>query len=232
MNSRRVFLHLKTALVAIAALTVLSGCGKSEEEEAREREERDRARLERVARFSGRVQQLEETLDLLDRDVDIQRGRIRTARADLEAIKENLKSYSRNPFPIPDITTATASAFFDEDYRKENKRREEQAKDDENRAISTLLLLAFIAFFVVWFGKMWRDRKQSPETVDDVRSWESAPAAPPSPHASAESAGAGSGSTYTYPSAGATPATEPMSGAEGGTRSDEERADDKPPSAF
>jgi hypothetical protein len=191
MEYRRSLPTAYTWIITVFAVLLMSGCGKSDRDASRERDQREKDRVMRIAVFSGRVHQLEETLDLLERDVDIQRNRIQAARGDLEAIKGGLKAYARNPFPVPEVTSATAAAIL-KNYRDDKIKHDVERKKAEKSTLSFLLLLAFIAFVVVWFGKMWKDRRveNGKDTIGEV-------------------GGESPGGSYTYPASppGSSPET-------------------------
>lgn len=171
--------------LAIAALSfALVACGGSDEKkkDSNDRKEKARVVASKVSALQARIDQLEDTLEQLDRETEIQQNRISAAKGDLAVIRETIDAAEAQTAHYLDrASSQTAIARKIRDSRREDDRKQER-EEAENSTLSTVLLLCFLAIVIIFGGKLWRDRSRATEGMDV-----------------SEGMASGSGASYTYP---------------------------------
>ena len=153
------------ALVAVCAL-MLGGCGGSGKEK-RTDDEKMKERAERALSLRidlGRTQQM---INQLRTYQETQAKQLAAAQSQLDALQSTLDSLE-NRYPALRTTTATLQHVK---ATRAAEQSEDAAKQEAGRGVfSTILIVLFIAFVVVWFSKIWRSKPQDqfPASPDSI----------------------------------------------------------------
>lgn len=165
---RRLFARVT---VILTGLVMLAGCGSGDKKESSEKkDEEKRPAYERVAILRERFDQLELSLDEMERELEIQRARIKKTRETALAIKRSLIKGNLKGYSIDTITTdpLVIAAIDKEKQRAEKKDKDEDDKKDNGGSVLLDITLAILIILLVLFILFvaLKDRKQaSPYTM-------------------------------------------------------------------
>jgi multidrug resistance efflux pump len=152
-----------TRLAAILAgcMLLLTACGDN-------KDKKDEDKKNAIASTPGikkRFNQLNGTLKNLEDGLEIQRKQIASAQAELDALRQTLGQQKLSEIGAEEF--ATTSVVVASSNGKVAKRIKDEDKDKEkatDRVFSTLVIVLFLLFAIVYLAKLWRDREYAPTT--------------------------------------------------------------------
>src|SRR5690606_23749171 len=107
---------------------------------------------ERVAILKDRFDQLENSLDELERDLDLQKDRINHTRKTMQSIKRSLIRGNLKGYSIDTITSDPQLMQVIEKHKEKKaaeKEKDNLKKKAENKFLGWLIILLILAFLVV-----------------------------------------------------------------------------------
>lgn len=153
-------------LLALSATALLAGCGGSDgkpEETSAEQEDKSKPAYERVAILRNRFDQLESSLNEMERDLEIQKKRIDQTRETAMAIKRSLVRGNLKGYSIDTITSDPAILQAIEKHKEkkaDDKEKEQIKKKSESKFFSGLVIILIIVFLIVVLAVAWKERTQ------------------------------------------------------------------------
>lgn len=160
---------LRMTFIVVAAM-LLAGC--SEDKPKQKSEKDNRSAQEKVLILKQRFQQLESSLDDMQRDLEIQKKQIESTREIVKSIRHSLvkgglKGYNLDNVSTTDPLVLNAVALQKE--RDQNKvKKEEEKKASENRLFNGLLLFIFFLIVVALFVVSLKDKKPGDNPSSEV----------------------------------------------------------------
>lgn len=193
---------LRFSLALVLGLFVLAGCGDDEKPEKEKDADEGKPAYERVMILKQRFEQLENSLDEMERDIKFQKQRIETARETAKDIKRSLIKGNLKGYSLDTITTdpMVLRAIEDQKAKDEEEKAEEEAKEEsDNLILNGLLIVLFLVFLVIIFVVALRDRDQG-SPYDNNRGTGTDNDVPPSPAdpSSSEDIPESAGSSFEY----------------------------------
>ncbi len=155
--------HFRTLLV-LSSMLLFAGCGSDENKEEKKDDDK-KPPYERVVILKERFDQLETSLDEMERDLEIQKKRIEKTRETAKAVKRSLLKGNLKGYSIDTISTdPVVIAALEKRVDKDNKDKVEEAEEEEseNFLLNTLLMIAFVILLIAIFWVALRDRNQTP----------------------------------------------------------------------
>ncbi len=154
---------LRITLALLGGLFIFSGCGSDDKKTDDEKDEKKPA-YERVVILKQRFTQLENSLDEMERDLEIQKKRIDSTRETAKSIKRsllkgNLKGYSMDTVSSDPLVITAMEKRQEKAQEKEAKQEKKSESDD--LIFNILLITLFLIFLVVLFVVAFKDRKQT-----------------------------------------------------------------------
>lgn len=146
--------------VAVCCAMMLSACGDDE----KDKKSKDKKAISSAPGLKKRFLQLNDTLIQLDRESDIQKQKIASARAELQAIHDMLATEKLEQLGLEELST-TAVAVVPASKREARKASEADKENARDGVFGTLTILLFALFAIVYIGKLWKDRDYAPSTV-------------------------------------------------------------------
>jgi uncharacterized membrane protein len=153
----RIFLGL------FASLLLLGGCGSDDKKEDKKDDEDKKPAYERVVILKERFDQLENSLDEMERDLQLQKKRIESTRETAKSIKRsllkgNLKGYSLDTISTDPMVLRAVDKRIEKDQEKEAK--EDAKEENDDLILNSLLIILFVIFIIIIFIVALRDRNQ------------------------------------------------------------------------
>ncbi len=142
---------------------MLAGCG-SDDEKKPDKKSETKPPHQRVVILKQRFNQLENSLDEMERDLAIQRKRIDSTRETAKAIRRSLTTGNLKGYSIDTVSSDPIVITAMKDQQKKAKNKESKKSDKEetdDRIFDTALILLFLAFIVVLFVVSLKERKKA-----------------------------------------------------------------------
>lgn len=151
---------LRLVMTLMGSLFFLVGCG-SDDKEKKDDEKDDKPAYERVAILKHRFDQLENSLDEMERDLKLQKKRIESTRETAKAIKRSLLKGNLKGYSLDTVSTdpLVLKAIEDrKDKERKERQKEEDKEDADDRLFNSLLIILFVIFVIIIFVVALRDR--------------------------------------------------------------------------
>lgn len=158
-------IHLPVRMtLALLSMLLLAGCG-SDDKKDKDKEKDEKPPYERVIILKQRFNQLENSLDEMERDLEIHKKRIDSTRETAKAIKRSLLKGNLKGYSLETITTDPVVLQAIEKHRIDQEQEQEEARDEkkksENSLFNKFLIACFIIFLVVVCVVALRDSNQA-----------------------------------------------------------------------
>ena len=145
---------------------LLAGCGGGGKEK-RTDDEKMKERAERAQSLRIDLAHTQELIDQLRTYQESQAKQLAAIQSQLDAFKSTLGSLENR---YPALRTTTETVHRTKPVRA-SEPAEESARQDAGRGVfSTILIILFVVFVIVWFSKIWRSKPkdQFPASPDSV----------------------------------------------------------------
>lgn len=178
-------------ILLVLAVMLLAGC--SEDKPKPKSDKDNRTAQEKVLILKQRFQQLESSLDDMQRDLEIQKKQIDSTREVVKSIRHSLVKGGLKGYNLDNVSTTdplVLNAVALQKVRDQNKeKKEEEKKSSENRMFNGLLLFVFFLIVVALFVVSLKDKKPAETPTSEVMA-DPAPATPPPSPSAAPAASA------------------------------------------
>jgi hypothetical protein len=188
MFMKKFRLILSLLAVGICCATLLCACGDDE----KEKKAKDKKALNAAPGLKKRFIQLDNTLTQLDRESDIQKQKIASARAELQSIHDMLAQGKLEQLGLEEFST-TAVSVVPVSTRESRKANPAEKEEAQNKALGVVSVVLFTLFLIVYFGKLWKDRDYAPSHAPEYGPGD------------ASTGSTASSAVYEYPSTGDNP---------------------------
>lgn len=161
--------------LVVTALCVLAGCGSisgdGESREAQKNERKDnRTDQEKVVILKQRFEQLESSLDDMEKDLKVQRKRIESTRELADSIRHSLTKGGLRGYNLDTVSTTDpvvlASIEEKKQERDEQKARSKDKEETDDGILNALLIGCFLVIIASLFWVALHDRKTDEQPLE------------------------------------------------------------------
>ena len=156
---------IRKSLAVLGAIVlctaILNGCGGDRHDK---KDKEKRSALGAEPGLKQRFVQLGSTLDQLERESNIQKQKISSAKNELQAIHDMLAQSKMEELGLAEFATtgvAVVPAYTPKTVTSDVDHKEAA----RNSVFGTLTIIFFGLFTIVYLGKLWKDREYAPSTV-------------------------------------------------------------------
>lgn len=148
-------------LSACSLLILVTGCGEDK------KDQEAKSALNKMPGLKKRLNQLDNTLDQMERETDIQRQRIRAAKEEVDLLRKMFARGRTADFTFDAVSSgALVSVISAPQPVVERDTGEEDREDARDSFFRALVILLFGLFSGVYLIKLYRDRSNAPDRTD------------------------------------------------------------------